>query len=301
MKAHFTDRSLLTEMQGCDLYIRQDRIEARVQRSIQQLVARRLDITFVMTTCKRLALACNTLDHFLLNCKDSHLVARWLVIDDASSKADLKALRRRYPFLEVLQKPPERKGHPQSLNWMMELVKTRHVVLFEDDWRCCLPFSLQAYLDLMGSAGLDHVSLLGRDPCDYFKRIATLHGSDVYEYAFDPTHPDKEGTQLKETYSRYLREFGLEPPAGAKWERKGYYWPGFSLNPGLFDLAKLRSWNLYFREDAEHHDSFEVYFAFECLRRGWRAAFTNIRILHTGTEQSAYVLNGNPRAFDQTT
>src|SRR5208283_5467648 len=100
MKAHFTDRSLLTEMQGCDLYIRQDRIEARVQRSIQQLVARRLDITFVMTTCKRLALACDTLDHFLLNCKDSHLVARWLVIDDASSKADLKALRRRYPFLE---------------------------------------------------------------------------------------------------------------------------------------------------------------------------------------------------------
>ena len=245
-KTHWTDHSLLTEMRGCDFYLRPDRLQGQVERTVRNLVGRKLDLTFVMTTCKRLNLAIDTLDHFLRCCSDSHLVSRWLVIDDASSKADIKAMRRKYPFLDVIQKPPERKGHPQSLNWMMELVKTRYVLLFEDDWRCCLPFSIQNYLDLMERGGYDQISLLGRDPSDYFKQAAMLHGSAVYEYAFDPTHPDRGGTQLKETYSRYLKEFGLEPVDGTVWQRKGYYYPGFSLNPGIFDLAKLTGWGLRF-------------------------------------------------------
>lgn len=301
MKTHMSDVSILDEVKGCDLYIRQDRITEKIDRIIQGLVHRKSDITFIMTTCKRLNLALDTLDKFLFNCSDSHIISKWLIIDDSSSKADIKTMRKRYPFIEVIQKPPERKGHPQSLNLMMELVNTRYVILFEDDWRCCLPFSIQNYLHLMESNTIDQISLVGKNPCDYFESIAMLHGSTIYKYVFDSTHPELNNTKLKETYIRYMDEFGIQYVVDSKWEKRGYYHPGFTLNPGIFNLNKLKEWKLRFKEEDEYHDSFEVYFSFECLKRGWTVYFTNIRILHTGTENSAYVLNNNPRIFDTIT
>ncbi len=43
------------------------------------------NITFTMTTCKRLDLFVPTMNSFLRCCTDRHLISRWIIVDDNSS------------------------------------------------------------------------------------------------------------------------------------------------------------------------------------------------------------------------
>jgi protein O-GlcNAc transferase len=85
-----------------------------------------------------------------------------------------------------------------------------------------------------------------------------------------------------------VHEFAVLDPA-----HSFAYWPGFSLNPGVWDLAKLTAvvsdHHHSFQEDS---DLFERIFSLRVWLHG------SVVCDHIGTNASAYVLNGLPRRFD---
>lgn len=291
-KKELADKETLINLDGTDLYIRTDRIQKIIERKKGFLSGKgTLDITFVITTCKRLDLFCETIDKLLFYCQDLYLIRKWICIDDNSSEKDRKEMRKRYPFFHFIMKTPEQKGHARSLNIILELVKTKYVFFFEDDWRCNMNFSIAPYVDFLETFNRDQIIFHGRSEKDGYPKLAMLHNKDIYGYCYNPTHPAKKETKLQYYYERFEKEFQV------KGEKVGFFYPGFSLNPSIFNMDKIRSNNLQFREEPEYHDCFELYFAFQCLQKGFQTSFSNILICHIG-EISAYVLNKDPRCFD---
>ena len=73
---------------------------------------------------------------------------------------------------------------------------------------------------------------------------------------------------------------------------------GWSLNPSIFNFSKIKSYDIRFKDTVEYNDSFELYFSAQCLKNGFRVAFTKIHIEHSGEANSAYILNGLARSYE---
>ena len=43
-------------------------------------------------------------------------------------------MKELYPFINFIFKTKQQKGHPKSMNFIFELVKTRYIFNIEDDW-----------------------------------------------------------------------------------------------------------------------------------------------------------------------
>jgi hypothetical protein len=91
-------------------------------------------ITCTITTCKRLDLFERTMNSFLSMCLDLHLIAQWICIDDTSSQSDREQMQRLYPFLTFIWKSENEKGHAQSMNQLLDRIRTPYVFHLEDDW-----------------------------------------------------------------------------------------------------------------------------------------------------------------------
>ncbi len=91
-------------------------------------------LTFTITTSRRLDLFIRTMDSFLKNCLDKSKIGRWVCSDDRSSLDDIHEMQSRYPFLEIHQLPPHRKGQAANLNNVFSLVNTDWFFHCEDDW-----------------------------------------------------------------------------------------------------------------------------------------------------------------------
>ncbi|TYZ68258.1 hypothetical protein PybrP1_005294 [[Pythium] brassicae (nom. inval.)] len=238
-------------------------------------------VTLLMTTCKRLPLFLRTiasLERVLdiaseANRGGATTWSTWfcavLVVDDNSSAADRRAMRARVPSesVEFLFKSPEQRGHAKSLNLGLKRVRSRYVVYLEDDWEFRAP---------------------PQRPSRFLSDALGIYASS------DPAH-----------------EFA--------------FWPGFSLNPGLWDLRAITralctdaggseaSSTGLSQSDGhpvacqhlfdEALDIFEHSFSLEVWRSGLRVAFLAAEhAVHigapTGSNHSAYVLNGMRRRFD---
>jgi len=91
------------------------------------------DVTVTMTTCKRLHLFKKTIASLLEMCEDQDRIAEWIVSDDHSPKEQVAAMKKLYPFMNVLSS--SEKGHAANLNNVFKHVKTPYVLHLEDDWR----------------------------------------------------------------------------------------------------------------------------------------------------------------------
>ena len=69
-------------------------------------------------------------------------------------------------------------------------------------------------------------------------------------------------------------------------------------NPSIFNFSKIKSYDIRFKDTVEYNDSFELYFSAQCLKNGFRVAFTKIHIEHSGEANSAYILNGLARSYE---
>jgi len=93
------------------------------------------DITVTMTTCKRMDLFKKTFNSFLENCEDLFdYVCEFILIDDNSNEQELKEIEQLYPFIKIIRKTPEQKGHAYSMNILRKLIKTKYFFHLEDDW-----------------------------------------------------------------------------------------------------------------------------------------------------------------------
>jgi hypothetical protein len=291
-KKEILEKDTFSNLSNTDLYIRQDRITKIIKQKKDYLSEKKpLDITFVITTCKRLQFFIETMDKLIFHCQDLFLIKRWICVDDNSSEEDREIMKKQYPFFDFIMKTPEQRGHAKSLNIVLDAIKTKYVFFFEDDWRCNINFSILPYLEFLEAFDTDQIIFHGRDEKDGHQKLAMLNNKDIYKYCYNPNHPSKKVTKLCPYYEQFEKEFKC------KSENVGYFYPGFSLNPSIFNIEKIHNHNLHFSEDLENKNSFEIRFAFECLSIGFKTSFSNILICHIG-DISSYILNNTSRCFD---
>ncbi|OQR91418.1 hypothetical protein ACHHYP_04718 [Achlya hypogyna] len=249
---------------------------ARERFPLQRPYARRAVtdkcVTLVITTCKRLELFLATMAS-MAPLRRSSAVCSTIVIDDHSSSADRRAMEAAYPDAHFLYTTV--KGHAHSLNTLLHIVSTRFVLYVEDDWRFVaakrnvIDDALAVFNDTWARPDVRLVQvLLNEQGCGW---SLTTGGGVPYR----------------------LREFAVVDHACSAW-------PGFSLNPGVWDLDLLKAQRLSFDMAS---DIFERAFSLQVLHAGLHVAtLATTAAEHIGappgSNQSAYVLNGMPRRFD---
>ena len=296
LKTYITTDSKLRKNENIDLYINHNKIQNIIDKN-KNIASGNIkkDITFVITTCKRLDFFIDTINRFLYHCRDVHVINRWLCIDDNSSEEDRIAMKKEFPFFNFILKTEDNKGHAKSLNMMLDSVKTKYVLLFEDDWACSQNFYIEPYIQLLNQGKVHQIlfhTIFNIE--ETFKFIKTINNTDIHEYVYSSICQYKYRLQ-----GPYLeKKLAIEKLFNIKSEVKGFHNPGFSLNPSIFNLNQIKKYNIKFKESKEDNDIFELYFAFECLKNNFKVSFTKIGINHTGWGRSSYILNGLQRCYE---
>ena len=242
-------------------------------------------VTVVFTTCKRL-------EKFLLTAKSLyaslqkqgvlHLIENFVVIDDGSSAHDVSQMKRVFPNFLFLLKDESAKGHAESLNMVLNgensvfaATEARYVLYFEDDW--------------LVDAG-------NSDP--WFLNSLTLlkHSTEpnVAQVLLDNRHGGWPRVYNRRIPYRY-HEFGIHTLSSVDHPLPN--WPGFSNNPGFWDLDQMRLANLKFEI---HSPTFEQHFSLDFYDAGLRVICLQLDLTtHIGNDVSSYALNGrNNRYWD---
>lgn len=290
-------------------------------------------VTLVVTTCKRLPLFLRTiasLERALdisseTNIGGANSWSTWfcaiLVIDDNSSEADRRAMVARVPSesFEFYFKSPEQRGHAKSLNLALARVRSRYLMYLEDDWEFrSSPVRPSRFLS-------DALAILQEHSASVQEPLALVlfndqHGGWKRTLAVSESSTSGGAPQTSRELPYFVHEYASSDPA-----HEFAYWPGFSLNPGLWDLHAIThqlcestpaadSTHLsYDSRNCLHHDQqqlfneeldiFEHAFSLRVWRSGLRVAFlAEEHAVHigapTGSNSSAYVLNGMRRRFD---
>lgn len=276
-----TDRSLLSMYTEYPTEI--------VQRILNRKNLQPRFVTLTMTTCKRFPLFQQTMNSFLSCCTDLDLIDRWICIDDNSSQEDREKMKNLYPFFEFIFKSPQEKGHPQSMNRLVEVIKTPFFFHLEDDWKFFqkLPYITQC------------MEVLTENP---------KYGQCLVNKNFSETENDVIlGGEPKITDSglRYVcHEFCPTDELQKEFTRKNgfgafvHYWPHFSLRPGLCRTSIFSKLGR-FDEKVSH---FERVFAQKYYENGFVTVFLeDLYSIHIGrltserddqTKLNAYILNG---------
>ncbi|KAF1318682.1 N-terminal acetyltransferase a complex subunit nat1, partial [Globisporangium splendens] len=267
--------------------------------------SRRECVTLVMTTCKRLSLFLRTIASLqrALGIVQESDWFKWfchmLVVDDNSSPSDRDAMKAHSPqSFEFLLKTPDQRGHAKSLNLAIERVQSQFVFYLEDDWEFVNYTTREGNDTSPSSTFLDDTLTILRG-----------NSSREYEPLAQVLLKNYEGGWLRQLGSiRYfVHEFAANDPA-----LPFAFWPGFSLNPGLWNLGAIleaMEWDESVDQPRQRpifdevSDRFEALFACELWRTGVRITYLDGEFIsHTGaplgTNASAYVLNDLPRRSD---
>ncbi|OQR95665.1 N-terminal acetyltransferase A complex subunit nat1 [Thraustotheca clavata] len=230
-------------------------------------------VTLVLTTCKRLHLFLETMKSIQALDIDNW-ICMTIVIDDHSSSSDRQYMEQHFPHIRFIY--TRHKGHAHSMNTLMHLVSTRFVLYVEDDW---------VFVNEHRNFISDALAIFNATWNDPHQRIVQVLLND-----------QRSGWKHKVGDSKYrVLEFALTNPT-----HEFAYWPGFSLNPGIWDLHRLKAQNLSFNTAS---DIFEREFSLGVLYAGLHVATLSYTCAEhigapPGSNASAYVLNGLPRRFD---
>ena len=249
------------------------------------------NLTFTITTCKRLDLFKETINMFILNCQDVHLIDEWVCIDDNSSPEDRAEMIKLYPFFNFYMKNEKNKGHAKSMNILLDIVKTDYVVHFEDDWLLKDRFSIIEYLTELQKHNFDQIILRwigGQHPL-----FSVDNKFNIKNYVYNPNHMWIDKLSLNKDY---IEENGFSREK--IYDEKDYWWwPGFSLNPSIFNITKFKKKVGYFREDIIP-GLFEFDYALRANSHNMMIGFIELDIKHLGEQVSSYTLNGCPRGYE---
>lgn len=253
-------------------------------------------IALLVTTCKRLDLFMRTMlaMEVALSIKEPAGWSRWfcqlLIVDDNSSPEDRDTMTQRFPTFDFLFKTPEQRGHARSMQLGLARVASRYLLYLEDDWAA--HDSLRA-----ACQGVNPTA------CFLLEALAVLQHQCDEQVALVLLNDQQSGwaKSIITSDNRFVRFF-VHEFAVADQAHSFAYWPGFSFNPGLWDLSTLRVGLRQHVTDRwldTETDIFERVFALRVWRSGLRVAFAmGERFTHIGTNGSAYVLNGLPRRFE---
>jgi hypothetical protein len=112
----------------------------------------------------------------------------------------------------------------------------------------------------------------------------------VYKYVYNINH-----FQRPELNIEYDKKFDLDTDGSIDTEDY-WWWPGFSLNPSIYDIEILQNKVGKFNETVKT-ELFEYDYALRCYDKGLEICYLEMDIQHTGTV-SSYVLNNDRRYYD---
>lgn len=264
-------------------------------------------MTLVITTCKRLALFMRMMASLerALGIVTSSDWEFWfcqiLVIDDNSSLADRQVMQKRVPSerFQFYFKTPEERGHAKSLNIALGFIRSRYVMYLEDDWEFT---GTSTTIDCV----TDALAILQAHQTSLYEPLALVllnNQRGGWERSLTTQTP---GSNSSRAIRYALHEYAVSDPA-----HTFSNWPGFSLNPGIWDLHAIsQALGVDLSGSSgtrglfdEQTDIFEQLFSVRVWKSGLRVAFlVEEHALHIGappgSNGSAYVLNGLPRRFD---
>lgn len=231
------------------------------------------DLTFTITTCRRRELFERTMDSFLENCLDHHLISRWICVDDASSHEDRQLMRERYPFFEFIYKDNDEVGHAKSMNRILSEVQSKYWLHFEDDWQVVKPGS---YISHAMAVLNDDDSLI---QCVLNRNYAEiLDNHNIVGGHLVVSQDQKTVYRVHDYINPASPEFKslLEQNPG---RLTNAYWPGFSLMPSLLRRSAFDSLGS-FNPGAGH---FERDMADRALKKRWlTACIDDLTMLNIG-------------------
>ena len=250
-------------------------------------------LTVAITTCKRLPLFFKTVDSFLSSLggleKAMTDICTFLVVDDSSPEEERREMESRYPSFTFVWKRPEDRGHARSMNAILSMVETRYLLYLEDDW---------LFLPGDGFSAIISEPIAALRHSQVSQILLNSQASRECAYDVPPGACAKDGLAFGGGWRRgtYVQhEFGSLHPG-----HDFTYWPGFSLNPGVWDLARMRKSlgeGLVFDEGDSR---FEQSFSLRCYDAGLEFGYLGrVTVRHIGVEVSSYVLNGMERPFDE--
>jgi hypothetical protein len=174
------------------------------------------------------------------------------------------------------------------MNILLDEVKTDYVMHFEDDWRCEEYFTIKNLLHLLKLGVYDQVVL------ELFygnhKKLEDITMVELYEYIYDPDDIDKP-----DHYIKYEEELGMV--IGKKTNETNWWWPGFTLNPSLFNIKKFKEEVGRFNEEIDP-GYFEYDFSLRANNKKMKICFIDNIITHIG-EISSYELNRTDRFINR--
>jgi len=256
-------------------------------------------VTYTVTTCKRFDLFQKTINSFINCCTDVLQIDKWLCVDDNSSAEDRKQMESLYPFFQFVWKTPEQKGHPESMNLIIDMVKSPFVLHMEDDWQF---FEKKEYIK-------PALEILQED-----KTLGQVCFNRNYaEVLKDRESPGGLLRWTKENRIRYLIHEHYEPESaeyndfqvrhGGK--PSSCYWPHYSLRPSVLNADVFKDVGRY-NTNTSH---FEMEYSHRYYALGYKTAFYDaVSCLHIGrltserddkTKKNAYELNGESQFGDR--
>lgn len=225
-------------------------------------------LTLILTTCKRLELFTRTISSLrrVLQASWDQWICHVVIIDDNSSLQDRFEMLKLFPEFEFVFKAEKNRGHANSMNRILSLVKTRFLLYVEDDWEFETEsnFIQDALMIFQQNPSQNLVQILINDQKSGWKNVNYRYSIHEYASAY-PSHTFR-------------------------------YWPGFSLNPGVWDIEAVRQSGLRFNPESE---LFERDFSLQIYKTGFEIGYLSYQSCkHIGNTQSAYVLNDLARPFD---
>jgi hypothetical protein len=242
------------------------------------------EITFTMTTCRRLELFKRTMESFRKTCRDQDLIKHWIISDDGSSESDIEEMRRLCPEFTILQSPG--RGQAKNLNNLFAAVKTEWFFGCEDDW---LFLKEDNYIRKMLDVAFDD---------ERIKNVTLRHWEGGYEVK---SKKDLEFHYNLHWFSQF--DHGNMPIESVQilCEKTNCNWFGYTLNPGLQHLPTVKrlgayeTWTKplgYGRMGLEDDRCFDRPQAIKYLTMGLRTAcLMGKYIEHIGDGRSAYAAN----------
>lgn len=246
------------------LYDYNEHIVKKMVSHFEQESTKKLPVIITMTSCKRLDLLTRTINSMLVNCLDiTSFVREWIIIDDNSSDYDRAKMKQMYPFMKFIDKTPDQKGHPRSMNMLREYLITTDALYnwhLEDDWDWWFPDQFITKC----------INVIGE--CNNSVGQALVN----FEYGEDPYQSQAVWNREMSYTNQGVRYFIHEYYTGARLAIEqnqlgglsSMYWPHFSFRVGITKLDVYRQVGDY-NEQAAH---FEMEFANRYVAAGYKSA-----------------------------
>lgn len=252
-------------------------------------------VTFSITTCKRYELFEKTMNSFLNCCLDLDLIDEWICVDDNSSQEDRNKMQEKYPFFKFIMKTPKEKGHPESMNIILENVKSPFLFHMEDDWQFfCKRNYITDCIQVLESDKNYGQCLINRNYMETENETIvggiekrTFSGFNYYVHEYCSTQEEQEEFNKKYNFRTNCA-----------------YWPHFSLRPSLIRTEIFKSIGK-FNCSAPH---FEMEFSYRYKDKYVSTFLESINALHIGrltsergdkTKLNAYDLNSETQFVDR--